>query len=140
MMRMCGRRAGKAELPSGWVMGFWCVVTCACVTREHPPSGPPPEYIPPRVLAWDASSSDTEDPFAAAAAGDWLPQQEAANGAEDAAMGAADRADSGDGGPPAPRDAGRLSDGEGSPLPRTDTADAGGRGTSPTVSELDGGR
>jgi hypothetical protein len=65
----------------GTLLGSLAVVG-ACATAERPPSGPPPEYIPPRVLPWDAgSAAEPGDPFAAAAAGDWLTPPEASQDA-----------------------------------------------------------
>jgi hypothetical protein len=73
---------------SGRLLVATCALTCACATAERPPSGPPPEYIPPRVLPWDAgSSTGPQDPFAAAAASDRLASPESSNGAERAGSG-----------------------------------------------------
>lgn len=64
--------------------------------RAAPRGGPPPEYEPPRLLAWDAGvGPDETDPFAAAAEGEWL----AAESTERAADAGADPAGSAGAGP-----------------------------------------
>jgi len=80
----------------GWVLLVCGALGVACATPERRPSGPPPEYIAPRVLPWDAGVSvEPEDPFAAAAAGEWLDQQEASPGSVDAGQDAMAPVDAG---------------------------------------------
>lgn len=67
-----------------------------CAANEPRPSGPPPEYEPPRVLAWDAGGADpTEHPLESAAVGGWLEDPDA--GASDGGPGHADTETSADG-------------------------------------------
>jgi hypothetical protein len=140
--RTCGGREGRlVAVPAGWLTAFCCMAAGACAAAEHQPSGPPPEYIPPRVLPWDAgSSAEPQDPFAAAAAGDWLPRQELQG---DAGTGALSFPDAGDvdGAARSAAEAGpEVPDGVGSPMPRTDTVDAPPGGASPARPTPDGRR
>lgn len=64
----------------GWAVGATALGVACSVARA--PSGPPPVYEPPRVLPWDAGAPPpADDPFAAAAEGQWLddlPEEEGA--------------------------------------------------------------
>ena len=90
--RSGSRWVRKAE--PGWTA--WLAIAAsalpgACAASGSSPAGPrpePPEYVAPRVLPWDAgSSAEPDDPFAAAATGDWLPPSESKEVAIDAGSG-----------------------------------------------------
>jgi hypothetical protein len=60
--------------PRWAAMALSCCLT-ACSGRPTRPPGPPPEYERPVLAAWDAGSrAETEDPFEAAAQGDWVEE------------------------------------------------------------------
>ncbi len=63
--------------------GALLVLLVGCAGHRAAPGGPPPEYEPPRLLAWDAGVAEDEaDPFAAAAEGEWLAAEPTGVGAD----------------------------------------------------------
>ncbi len=64
-------------------LGALLLLFVGCAGHRAAPGGPPPEYEPPRLLAWDAGVTEDEvDPFAAAAEGEWLAAEPTVAGAD----------------------------------------------------------
>jgi hypothetical protein len=124
-----GRARGLLARRSVWVLTAAGALGAACAAAERPSAGPrpePPEYVAPYVLPWDAgASAEPEDPFAAAAAGDWLPPAEPKKGAMDAGSDVPNpsREAEADGAAPSREDAG-----EGSPMRLLDAGDTAAEG------------